>query len=66
MIQLLDSLPVASILAVIVAVVGGVVAITNPDALSFSGYCQDVGIAAGGLGVLGVARAQSGKGAPKS
>lgn len=58
----LDSLPVATILTVLVAIVGGVIAVLHPETLSFSGYCQDVGIAAGGFGVLGIARSQSGKG----
>lgn len=62
MLTILDKLPVASILAVIVTVVGGVIAINDPTTLSFSGYCKDVGIAVGGLGVLGIARSQAGKG----
>lgn len=62
MTSILDNTPVATILVVIVAIVGGVIAIWHPDTLSFSAYCRDLGIAAGGLGVLGVARAQSGKG----
>jgi hypothetical protein len=62
MLNVLDNLPVATILALLVAIVGGVIAILHPDTLSFSGYCQDVGIAVGGLGVLGIARSQAGKG----
>ena len=60
--SVLDTNPVTTILAVIVAIVGGVIAVLNPDVLSFSAYCRDLGIAAAGLGVLGIARAQSGKG----
>lgn len=62
MIEALDNLPVTSILTVIVALVGGVIAVLHPETLSFSGYAKDLGIAAGGLGVLGVARSQAGKG----
>ena len=62
MTNLLDNLPVTTILTIIVAIVGGVVAVVHPEALSFSGYARDLGIAAGGLGVLGVARSQAGKG----
>ncbi len=58
----LDKIPLASVVFVIVAIVGGVIATLHPDTLSFSGYVRDVGIAAAGLGVLGIARAQSGKG----
>lgn len=58
----LDKIPVTSILVVMIALVGGVVAILHPETLSFSGYARDVGIAAGGLGVLGIARSQAGKG----
>lgn len=58
----LDAIPLASIIAVIGAVVGGVIAIVNPDTLSFQDYCVAVGVLAGGSGVLGYARAQSGKG----
>jgi hypothetical protein len=58
----LDNIPLASVLVVIVAVVGGVIAVVNPDVLSFSNYVRDLGIAAAGLGVLGYARTQAGKG----
>lgn len=60
--KFLDSIPLASVLVVIVAVAGAVIAVVNPDALSFSNYVKDLGIAAAGLGVLGYARTQAGKG----
>jgi hypothetical protein len=62
MIAQLDKLPVTTILVVIVALVGGVIAILHPETLSFAGYAEKLGIAAGGLGVLGIARSDSGKG----
>ena len=62
MIEALDNLPVTSILVVIVAIVGGVIAILHPETLSFTGYAHDVGVSAAGLGVLGIARSQAGKG----
>lgn len=58
----LDRSRLASLLVVIVAVVGGVVVVVNPETLSFEDYLRNVGIFAGGVGVLGIARAQSGKG----
>lgn len=55
-----------TILTVIIAGVGGVIAITNPETLGFQDYATTVGIgvgaSAGGLGFLGMARTQSGKG----
>lgn len=62
MVSLLDDLPVASIIAVIVVITGAVVCITNPDTLSFSDFLTKLGIFLGGLGVLGVARSAGGKG----
>lgn len=62
MTTLLDNLPVTTIITVIVALVGGVIAITNPTQLSFLEYAGAVGISGGGLGVLGIARSQAGKG----
>lgn len=67
---MLDNVALTSILTalltVIIAGVGGVIAITHPETLSFQEYATTVGIgvgaSAGGLGVLGMARAQSGKG----
>jgi hypothetical protein len=65
MIAILDKLPLASIVTVIVAIVGGVIAILNPDVLSFQAYATSVGVTGGGMGVLGLARANSGKGLAK-
>jgi hypothetical protein len=62
MINALDNLPLASLLAVVVTIVGGVVAIVNPDVLSFEDYVKNCGIFVGGAGLLGAARAASGKG----
>lgn len=62
LIAILDNAPVATILTVIGAVVGGVVVITHPETLNFSDYIKDLGILAGGSGLLGLARANSGKG----
>jgi len=70
MIDTLNNNPVTTILAVIVTTVivgvGGAIAIIHPETLSFSEYVQDVGIGVGGatagLGVLGIARSQAGKG----
>lgn len=62
MIQLLDHLPVTTIITVVVAIVGGVIAILHPDVLSFQDYAQSVGISGGGLGILGLARSAAGKG----
>jgi len=64
--NLLDNTPVASVLVVIIAIVGGVVCITNPEGIeAFKQYAVAVGASAGGLGFLGIARAQSGKGVSK-
>lgn len=60
--EALDATPVATVLTVPIAIVGGVIAIIHPETLSFSGYCKDVGVAAAGLGVLGIARSAAGKG----
>jgi hypothetical protein len=60
--EVLDRLPVTTILTVLVAIVGGVIAVTNPDQLSFLEYAGAVGVSGGGLGVLGIARTQAGKG----
>lgn len=70
MLELLDNSPLTSILVLaivlIIVGVGGAIAIIHPDVLSFSDYVTDVGIGVGGssagLGVLGIARSQAGKG----
>jgi hypothetical protein len=61
--KLLDNNPVASIIAVIVTIVGGVVCIVEPSSIgTFKQYAVAVGISCAGLGVLGIARSQGGKG----
>jgi hypothetical protein len=60
--SLFDNVPVATLITVLAALVGGVIAILHPETLSFSGYCKDIGVVGAGAGVLGIARAQSGKG----
>jgi hypothetical protein len=70
MIDTLNNSPVTTILSVIVTTVivgvGGAIAILHPETLTFSAYVKDVGIGVGGsvtgLGVLGIARSQAGKG----
>lgn len=70
MIEALNSNPVTTILSVIITTVivgvGGAIAIIHPETLSFSDYVKDVGVGVGGtvggLGVLGIARSQAGKG----
>ena len=48
----LDTANIATTLVlVVVAIVGGIGSLINPDALSFSEYVQNVGIAAGLLSV---------------
>jgi hypothetical protein len=67
---MLDNIPLTSILVLLIVVivvgVGGAIAIVHPELLSFSEYVKDVGLGVGGssagLGVLGVARSQAGKG----
>lgn len=58
----LDNIPLASIITVLGALVGGVLVIVHPETLSFSEYLKDLGLLAGGSGLLGLARANSGKG----
>lgn len=58
--QLLDNAPVAT-LAAIAAIVVTVIAYLN-DTISFDDAMQALGISIGGAGILGIARAQSGKG----
>lgn len=70
MIDTLNNSPVTTILSVIVTTVivgvGGAIAILHPETLSYSAYVKDVGIgvggSVGGLGILGIARSQAGKG----
>jgi hypothetical protein len=68
--EVLDNNPVTTILTcittAIVVGVGGAIAITHPETLSYSQYVKDIGIGAGGasagFGILGIARSQAGKG----
>lgn len=56
-------IPLTSIITVILAVVGGVIAIWHPENIeTFLKYSGGVGAAGGGLGVLGIARSALGKG----
>jgi hypothetical protein len=58
--NLLDNLPLASLLTV-AAIVGGVIALIQGE-VSFEEFLISLGAFTGGAGLLGVARAQSGKG----
>lgn len=49
--QALSTSHVATILVIILAVVGGVVAIIHPASLSFASYLNDMVIAVGALGI---------------
>ena len=63
--KFLDELPLASLLGIVAAVIGGVIVIVSPDTLSWDQYVKSLGFLLGGAGVLGIARAQSGKGVRK-
>lgn len=56
----LDNIPLASILA-IAGIVGALIALVVGD-IEFDQFMLAIGATTGGAGVLGVARAQSGKG----
>lgn len=58
--NVLDNYPWASIIGVLVTLVGGVLCILGT--LTFPEYVENLGIALGGLGVWGVARSLAGKG----
>lgn len=60
--KFLNENPITSLIAVIVVGVGAVLAITNPDTLTYEDYLTKTGIFLGGLGVLGVARSMANKG----
>jgi len=47
----IGTLPWATLIVVLIAIVGGVVVITDPSTLSFEEYVKNVGIAAGLLAV---------------
>jgi hypothetical protein len=65
MLDRLDGLPVATLIQVtltlLVALVGGVVTIVNPDALGFDEYVQLLVALSVGNGLLGVGRGLSNK-----
>lgn len=57
------SIPLTSIITVILTLVGGVIAIWHPENIdTFLRYSVAVGAGAGGVGVVGVARSMVGKG----
>lgn len=59
-------LPLASLITLVAGVlVGGIIAIVNPDVLSYEDYMKSLGALAAGAGVLGLARNQSGRGLKK-
>jgi hypothetical protein len=58
--SILDDLPLATIVS-IVAIVVTVIAYLNND-ISFEDAMTALGVGVGGAGLLGIARAQSGKG----
>jgi hypothetical protein len=63
MFRFLDNTPLTSIITVIVTLVGGVIAFAHPSDIDvFLKYAAAVGASGGGLGVLGIARSQAGKG----
>lgn len=59
----LDDIPVAT-LVTLVGIVGAVIALIN-HSIDFDQFMVSIGALAGGAGVLGVARAQSGRGLKK-
>lgn len=60
MIEILDRLPVATLLAV-AAVVGGLIALVTGE-ITYAELLEKLGFVLGGTGVLGIARTQAGKG----
>lgn len=60
--SILDSTPLASIIAIVVVLTGAVICITNPGTLSFNEYLVRVGAFLAGTGILGLARSAGGKG----
>ncbi len=59
----LDNLPLATIITV-VGLVGAVIALINKS-IDFEQFMVSIGALSGGAGVVGIARAQSGKGVRK-
>ena len=56
----LDSLPLATIITV-VGLIGAIIALINKS-IDFEQFMVSIGALSGGAGVVGIARAQSGKG----
>ncbi len=56
----LDNLPLATIIAV-AGIIGAIIALIN-NSITFEQFMVSIGAVSGGAGVVGVARAQSGKG----
>jgi hypothetical protein len=60
--EVIEDLPWIDMFCLVAAVIGAVIVIVNPDQLSYSEYMKGVAAAIAGAGVLGIARAESGKG----
>ncbi len=61
--SVLDNLPIATIVT-LVGIVGAIIALAN-GSIEFQEFMTSIGVLSGGAGVLGYARAQSGKGVSK-
>ncbi len=59
----LDQVPLATIIAV-AGIIGAIIALIN-NSIDFEQFMISIGALSGGAGVVGVARAQSGKGVRK-
>ena len=59
----LDNIPLATIVA-LAGIVGAIIALIN-GSIDFQEFMVSIGAVSGGAGVLGVARAQSGRGVRK-
>ncbi len=59
----LDQIPLATVVAV-AGIIGAIIALIN-NSITFEQFMISIGALSGGAGVLGVARAQSGKGVRK-
>ena len=59
----LDNMPVATLISM-AAIIGGIIALIN-GSIDFEQFMVAIGATVGGSGVLGVARAASGKGIKK-
>ncbi len=56
----LDNVPLATVITV-AAIIGAIIALIN-NSITFEQFMVSIGAATGGAGVVGIARAQSGKG----